>query len=48
MEEAKPVAVEAYKVVLEDGPEICSSEISGDYSDDDEELEKCMHQYVYP
>jgi hypothetical protein len=38
IEEAELIAVRAYKMVLEDGPEICTSESSGDNSDHGEEV----------
>jgi hypothetical protein len=37
MEEAKAIAVARYQQVLEDGPEVCSSESEAEYSDHGEQ-----------
>jgi hypothetical protein len=37
MEEAKLIAVGSYWLVIEDGPDVCNSESSAQYSDHGEE-----------
>jgi hypothetical protein len=42
LEEAKPIAVASYRMILEDGPDVCNSESSAACKNHGEELEN-MH-----